>query len=319
MEELISIIVPVYKVEDYLRRSLDSLISQTYSNWEAILVVDGSPDLSGSICDEYSKADSRFRVIHKDNEGVAVARNTGLDSAKGKIIAFVDSDDFVHPDMLATQYKIMEKYACDLVITGYRFAYDSVINDYTVNGEPQVLDSRKAIEKILDNQQFCSPWTKLYKKSLFDNVRYPKGAIYEDLMTAFEIFMAADKIVYQDIDFYYYFQVSDSITRSEFHYKKLDEVVALRKQYEFIKKNFPDMEQRARLKYVDNVFGHMMNLVTKDDETGVAKYNEFAMIIKDNYEFYRKNASLSRKNAVRLRLMKHPKFYKKIYNITGKN
>ena len=317
--ELISIIIPVYNVEKYLKRSLDCIIAQTYTNWEALLVVDGSPDNSGKICDEYAKKDSRFRVFHKDNQGVAAARNTGIENAKGDYISFIDSDDFAHEDMLLRQYEMLKKYEADLVITGYEFAYDDKMALPQKRGEITILDSKEAIKYILKNQQFCSPWTKLYKKKLFNNVKYPVGAIYEDLMTAFEIFMAADTIVYVDIPYYNYFQASESITRSDFHYGKLDEVKALKMQADFISRNYPEMENEAKLKYLDNVFGHIINLVTKDDEVGVEKYREFTQVIIDNYDFYRKNKKFSLKDSLRLWLMKNPKIYKKVYSLTGKS
>lgn len=316
---MISIIIPVYNAKDYLRRCLDSILEQTYTDWEALLIDDGSTDGSGNICDEYASKDNRFKVSHRENKGVSAVRNVGLAYASGEYIVFVDSDDFVHKDMLRWQYNMLKDNNADLVITGYEFAYDDTIANISVNEKVQVLDSEGAINKILENQQFCSPWTKLYKKELFENVKYPEGEIYEDLMTAFEIFMAAEKIVYQNIPFYNYFQACVSITRSEFSYSKLDEVKALRKQYEFIDVNFPKLADEARFKYVNNVFGHIINLVTKEDEIGVAKYQEFTTVLKENYSFFKANSQLSKKNKFRLALMKHPKLYKGFYKITGKN
>ena len=316
---MISIIVPVYNAKDYLRRCLDSILAQTYTDWEALLIDDGSTDESGNICDEYAIKDKRFKVFHRENKGVSAVRNAGLANASGEYISFIDSDDFVHEGMLAKQYQMLKENDADLAITGYDFAYDDTLNQATVKGELQILNSEGAIKKILDNQQFCSPWTKLYKKKLFNNVNYPEGEIYEDLMTAFEIFMAADKIVYQDIPFYNYFQACVSITRSDFSYSKLDEVKALKKQYEFVNAKFPELADEARYKYVNNVFGHIINLVTKDDEIGQEKYKEFTKVLKDNYSFYKKNTKLSKKNKFRLVLMKHPKMYKMFYKLTGKN
>lgn len=316
---MISIIVPVYNAKDYLRRCLDSILAQTYTDWEAVLIDDGSTDESGKICDEYASKDNRFKVFHRENKGVSAVRNAGLASASGEYIAFIDSDDFVHKDMLKCQYQMLKDNNADLAITGYGFAYDNTVANVSVNEKLQVLDSEGAINKILENQQFCSPWTKLYKKKLFENVKYPEGEIYEDLMTAFEIFMAAKIIVYQNIPFYNYFQACESITRSEFNYSKLDEVKALKKQYEFVNANFPKLANEARFKYVNNVFGHIINLVTKEDETGVAKYQEFTTVLKENYSFYKVNSQLSKKNKFRLALMKYPKLYKGFYKITGKN
>ncbi len=319
MDALVSIIVPVYKVEKFLNRSLDCILAQTYTNWEAILIDDGSPDGSGKICDEYAKRDSRFVVVHKENEGVAAARNTGLATAKGEYIEFIDSDDFAAPDLIKTQMELVKKYNADICVTGYDLVYNGDMPEVVAKGEPQLLDSEATIRKILENQQFCSPWTKLYNKKVFDGVKYPAGAIFEDLMTAFEIFSKADSVVYQNVNLYYYFQASESITRSDFHYGKLDEVRALQKQYEYIRDNYPNLTDEARYKYIHNVKGHLMNLVTKNDDYGKKKYKEFAKILNSNYNFYRDYKKPDKKEMFRLVLMKHPIVYRGFYKITGKS
>lgn len=318
MESMISIIIPVYKVEQYVERCIKCIQAQTYTNWEAIFVDDGSPDKSGEICEQYAKEDSRIRVVHKKNAGVAAARNTGIISAKGEFIAFIDSDDYAHPQYLESLMNLHKRYDADLVIVGYELSYGSDIGDGKPQGEAELMDSASAIEKITENQQFCSPWSKLYKKKLFDKIRYPEGAIYEDLMTAFEIFQAADTIVYQNIPLYYYFQVSESITRSEFHYGKLDEATALKKQYEFIEHNFPSLAKQAKYKYLYNVYGHILCLVKAEDAYGKQKYEEFCKEFNENIAFFKQYGNLDKKQRFRCGMIKHPKLYHMLYKLTKK-
>ena len=318
MTEKISIIIPVYKVEQYIERCIKCIQAQTYENWEAIFVDDGSPDDSGSICDKYASEDSRIKVVHKQNAGVAAARNTGLANATGDFIVFIDSDDYAHPELLSKLLLLQRENLADLAIVGYKLSYDSKIDTPEVLGELEILNSAQAIGKIMENQQFCSPWAKLYRKELFDHIQYPEGAIYEDLMTAFEIFQAADKIVYQNIPLYYYFQVSESITRSEFHYGKLDEAKALQKQYEFIKEKVPELVDQARYKYIYNVYGHILCLVKAEDDFGKQKYMEFCGIMKENMIFFKSYKTLNRKQKFRCNLIAHPRLYRAFYKLTRK-
>lgn len=318
MEGKISIIIPVYKVEDYVERCIKCIQAQTYTNWEAIFVEDGSPDKSGEICDKYAAEDTRIKVVHKENAGVAAARNTGLANATGDYIAFIDSDDYAHPKYLEVLMELLEKNDADLSICGYELSMGSDLGEGKPLGELEVMNSSQAVAKIIENQQFCSPWSKLYKKELFANITYPEGAIYEDLGTAFEIFQAADRIVYQNIPLYYYFQVSESITRSEFHYGKLDEAKALKHQYEFIKEHFPELTNDAKYKYLYNVYGHILCLVKAEDEFGQQKYNEFCGILRRNMDFFKSYKPLSGKQKFRCIMIEHPKMYKKFYKITKK-
>lgn len=318
MEKKISIIVPVYKVEDYVERCIKCIQAQTYTNWEAIFVEDGSPDNSGAICDTYALEDDRIKVVHKQNAGVAAARNTGLANATGEYIAFIDSDDYAHPRYLEVLMRLLVENDAELAICGYELSMGSEIGDGKPLGELELLNSSQAVAKIIENQQFCSPWSKLYKRSLFENITYPEGAIYEDLGTAFEIFQAADKIVYQNIPLYYYFQVSESITRSDFHYGKLDEAKALKHQYEFVKKHFPELEETAKYKYLYNVYGHILCLVKMEDAFGKQKYKEFCEVLQQNMQFFKGYKPLDGKQKFRCFLIQHPELYRAFYKITKK-
>lgn len=318
MGDKISIIIPMYKAEEYIRRCIASIEAQTYTNWEAIFVEDGSSDRCGEICEAYAKNDKRIRVIHKKNEGVAVARNIGISNATGEYITFIDSDDYVHAKYLEHLIKLQKKYNADLVMVGYVLSYGSVVKISYPCAEVEMLDRETAIEKMLENQQLCSPWAKLYSKYIFNKIEYPKGAIYEDLNIAFELFETAKKIVYQNIPLYYYFQGSQSITRTSFHYGKLEETRALKKQYMCIAYHFPRLKEKAKYKYLYNVYGYIMCLVKAEDLYGKQKYKEFCQILTKNSKCFMQNGSLERKQRIRCKMIKHPKIYRLFYKLTGK-
>lgn len=188
----ISIIVPVYNVEKYLKRCMESLLNQTYSNLEIILIDDGSTDLSGQMCDEYANADNRVKVLHQRNAGQAVARNRGLDIATGEYIGFVDSDDSCDLSMYAHMVDYLEKKQLDVVICG-RFAIrgDEKTPFYYYD-ENRILDINEIRQLILTDQLGSQPCDKLFKKFLWEGVRFPEGRIYEDLATTYQCFFVSD-------------------------------------------------------------------------------------------------------------------------------
>lgn len=215
MDELISIIVPVYKVEKYLVRCIESIRNQTYSNLEIILIDDGSPDACPSICDEYALKDERIIVIHKENGGLSDARNTGIEMAKGEYIGFVDSDDYIHPDMYENLLKIAIANTADIAVCDVEKVYSGnyILND---EGEDNVrfYTGIQAVANIFDAELYLRSvvaWGKLYKKSLFDSIRYPKGKLHEDEFVTYRLYYKSSKVAYTDKRYYYYLQREDSI------------------------------------------------------------------------------------------------------------
>lgn len=224
---LISVIVPVYKVENYLNECVDSIINQTYKNLEIILVDDGSPDSCGHICDEYMKVDSRIKVIHKENGGLSDARNVGLDMATGEIISFVDSDDYLAPLFLEVMYKAMNEGNCDIVaINGGTDFWDGEelvrpLAKSVNEGGIEYLSAKQALEKMFYQQIATGAQFKIYKKYILNGVRFPKGYLYEDVATTYKAFLNSERaaIVYSDL--YAYRKRKDSIIRQKFSEKKL--------------------------------------------------------------------------------------------------
>lgn len=222
----ISVIVPVYNVEKYLSRCVNSIISQTFSDFELILVDDGSTDSSGKICDEYGKKDGRVKVIHKKNGGLSSARNCGLENAKGKYICFVDSDDWISSDYLKYLYFLIDKYNADVVSANYMLVYDEKskfslqAKIKIINGTSKILQYYMRQDKMHKKNDF-PVWIKLYKKELFSDVKFPIGKIYEDNITNFKILQKCSCYVKSTKIIYAYFQRPHSITKSKLSKKHL--------------------------------------------------------------------------------------------------
>ncbi len=215
----ISIIVPVYKVEQYLQRCLDSILAQTFTDFEAILVDDGSPDSCGEICDKYAQNDSRIKVLHKENGGLSSARNAALDIATGKYVMFVDSDDWVEPDFCKSAYELVSNKGVDIVSFGFN---NVIIDDKSqikktlprATQAPRFIHLSEAIEQLITRKDviFNLAWNKIYIRELFDDVRFPVGRTYEDNATTYLLFIKAKKIYVSDVILYNYVKRNDSIS-----------------------------------------------------------------------------------------------------------
>ena len=216
MNDLVSIIVPIYKVEPYLRRCLDSIVNQTYTNLEIILVDDGSPDGCPQICDEYAANDNRIIVIHKENGGLSDARNTGLDVCKGEYISFVDSDDWTTPTYIEHLLKAIKDNNAEIAVCNYTTTKQNcTINTLNTSiPEYEILTPTLAVKKLWskDYVTFVTAWGKLYKKSLFTGIYFPKGKIHEDKYTTYKLLYQSNKTVFLKELHYFYFQRNDSIT-----------------------------------------------------------------------------------------------------------
>lgn len=220
MKPLISIVVPVYNVENYILKCLNSLIKQKYKQIEIILVDDGSTDESGKICDEFKEKDDRIRVFHKKNGGLSSARNYGIKKAKGDIVAFVDSDDYVKDVFVLDLYRGMQASNADIVICGYN-------NEKPKN---ETISGKEATIRLLTKQENIDiiSWNKLYKKKLFtdNNIFFPEGKKHEDTLTTYKLMSKAKKVTYIDESLYIYVERKGSITASE----KIEERLLMREK-----------------------------------------------------------------------------------------
>ena len=212
-EQLISVIVPVYNVSEYLEDCYRAIVGQTYKRLEIIFVDDGSTDDSGALCDRFATENSRVRVIHKKNGGLSSARNAGLEIAEGDVVCFIDSDDYPRNDMFEKLLHCMTEYHVDIVCCDY----SSNEQRQHLNGDAKLLKSDQAISMLFDDGGYrCFAWNKLYKRRLFENVKYPEGELFEDIKTTYNLFKEAPKICYLKEDLYFYRIRESSITRAKF-------------------------------------------------------------------------------------------------------
>jgi len=234
----VSVIVPVYNVQDYLSKCIDSIINQTYRDFELILIDDGSTDSCGEICDKYASSDNRVRVIHQSNSGPSAARNAGLDVAKGDYISFVDSDDYIHNQMLETMVKKITGTQADIAICNYAFVDyqgNTIEHDSTIESESFI--SQDNLLGLLAKGWLPAviPCNKLYERSIFDNLRYPSGKRYEDDFIAHKIIARAKKILLIPDYFYYYLQREGSMSKNQFSIEKFDRIESLLDRSDFLK------------------------------------------------------------------------------------
>lgn len=216
----ISVIVPVYQVEAYLERCIDSVKRQTYSDFECILVDDGSTDSSGTLCDRFAASDPRFTVIHKKNGGLSSARNAALAIARGTYICFLDSDDLLHPQTLEWLCRTIEDTGADLVTTGlHEFSSDSVAMKPICRVHTDIIGQDVFIGQLLPEnfgRISVTACGKLYRREIFRTLRYPEGKIYEDLYVYLDVLLSCKKIAVLDAPLYYYYKNPASITRSNY-------------------------------------------------------------------------------------------------------
>ena len=234
--DLVSIIVPVYNVEKYIHQCVDSIINQTYKNIEIILVDDGSPDSCGRICDEYAEKDSRIKVIHKENGGLSDARNCGIEAAMGDWLMFVDSDDWIEPDMAEKLLEVavnndVRMAVCAVVLFDEEKEY---VPEYLTVTEG-LYTAEEIFEKNIPTG-FVIACNKIISKSLFDGFRFEKGRIHEDEIAAHHLIGQSDKVAVTGEKLYHYRQVQGSITKV-FNYKRLDSVYALYNRFGYYKKH----------------------------------------------------------------------------------
>lgn len=243
-QHLISVIVPVYKVEEYLTKCIDSIIVQTYSKLEIILVDDGSPDNSGKMCDDYTLKDSRVKVIHKKNGGLADARNAAINIASGEWFVFIDSDDYVEPDYVENLYNLTQKYGCKIACSRFRYFFEKIEDNINKNESSEFeccYNKWDALRRLFLQQNINTGGpTKIYHRSLFaSGIRYPFGLIYEDLPTTYLLLLQCDKIAYSSKKTYNYLMRSNSIEGTKFHRRKSESAVKI---IQSIQNHFEDLQ-----------------------------------------------------------------------------
>lgn len=247
---MISIIVPVYKVEPYLRQCVDSILNQTYRDIEVLLVDDGSPDRCGEICDEYAKKDQRIRVFHTENKGLSAARNLGLREAKGEYIGFVDSDDWIEPDMYEVLLRRLEETGADIGVCGVSYEGIDYRKEFAFTED--IYTRTESLEHLVDGEINNGVWNKLYCRGLFNGICFLEGKTSEDVYATQKVICRADKVVTCSAIEYHYRVRPESITKNHSAKALFDYADAHLSRYYFFKDEMDELfekKQDALLQY----------------------------------------------------------------------
>lgn len=259
--QLISVIVPVYNVERYLNRCVDSILAQTCSDLEILLVDDGSTDGSGELCDAYARQDARVQVIHKKNGGLSDARNCGIEHAKGRYFCFVDSDDGIAPQMIEVLYRNLLNAGADVSAVALRsFSTEELPAAKDALKKVQYMTGKEALRSILQSEELGDfAVNKLYKRELFENVCYPSGRAMEDQGTTYKLLDKCQGVAYCPVPLYFYYQRPDSILHKrtlKFYEDKWDMGC---QRYQYIREKYPDMLENdaAMMKIVEHCYPYL--------------------------------------------------------------
>lgn len=280
----ISIVVPIYKVEKYLNKCIDSILSQTFSDFELILVDDGSPDNCPEICDEYAKKDERIKVIHKENGGLSDARNAGIKAASGEYIGLIDSDDYIASDMYEDLYRNACENDADISVCGAVVVAENQEAEFLKETKTVVMSNKEALEQMIYNHLFeVNAWNKLYKKDLFSDICYPVGMLYEDLATTYKLIDKSKTVVHSDGKKYAYVQRGGSIMNTTGYSVKIDKIDIVEEMADFfLKKEHND-------KILSGVFRYLLNDIYKMSSTKKLTDNtDYLSGYKKIYEKYGK-------------------------------
>lgn len=273
---LISIVVPIYNVEKYLRKCLNSILEQSYSEFELILVDDGSTDCSGSIADEYGRNDERISVYHKENEGLAATRNYGIERAKGEYICFIDSDDWIENTYLENLSRLANEYFADVVICDFLKNEGEGVITQPLSEVIVEETGYEAIANIYTQNylRYVVAWNKLYRRSIFDNIKYLTGIIHEDEAICADIFCACAKVIRTNRVLYNYrVNNSTSIMSSEYNLKRLDILKALENRMSlFEQKGYREYYEKDSFKYMYKILLNIIEIrKIPEDNTSVIR------------------------------------------------
>jgi glycosyltransferase involved in cell wall biosynthesis len=287
LDSIVSVIVPIYKVEKYIHRCIESILHQTYAHLDIILVNDGSPDRCGEIADEYERQDSRIRVIHKENGGLSDARNAGMRTALGEYTVFLDSDDWLEPTMIEELLRCSHVHQADLVQSAFYYAHDDKLlfdsKNYSDDGSTLLLSNQEAIYELIKNDKVKNfAWGKLYRTELIKDIPFKKGVLFEDVFWAHQVMKRVKTFVLLHKPLCHYYQRSDSIV-SSYSIRNLDILTGLKERLEFVKKHYPHYQNEAYISILQNSLMHY-NLLFRNrriDKDGLNR-REIHHYIKDH-------------------------------------
>lgn len=289
LKEKVSVIVPIYNVEQYLRQCLDSIIKQTYKNIEIILVNDGSPDESGAIADEYKAKDERIKLIHKENGGLSDARNQGMKEATGEFTMFVDSDDWLNLSTIETMIHTCLHLKADVIQSAFYYTYqDKLLIDRRYlekSKEPITLNRQELMSELVRNKYVKNfAWGKLYKTKLIKDIPFKKGVLFEDVFWAHQVMHRVKTYAILNDVFYYYRQRDDSIV-SAYSPRNLDMIQGLKERHTFIKRHYTTLtsESYKNILKMNLIHYHLLQRHKEKDADKMHR-KEIQFYIKSNYE-----------------------------------
>lgn len=312
LNDLISIILPIYNVDSYLKKCIESVLNQTYSNIEIILVDDGSTDNSPLICDEYKKKDSRVRTIHKKNGGLSDARNCGINLSTGKYLTFIDSDDYVSEDYVEYLYNLIKKNNTKISCCGHYIVKKNKMYRKTAS-ETKVFTKINALNAILYDEEIdLSSWGKMYEKSLFEDIKFPKGKFFEDTGTTYLLFDKCEGIsVGKEIKYYYIIR-NESITTKAFNKNKMDLITMTNKMVDFIELKYPELSAGCRRRIMWAYLSTYTKIVYTSKNKYLAEKKLLKSYIKKNKKEILKDNKIKKKDKIALLIFNFGDFFFKI-------
>ena len=308
-QPLISVIIPIYKVEPYLRKCVDSILMQTYTNLEVILVDDGSPDNCPAICDEYATKDSRVKVIHKSNGGLSDARNAGMDAASGDYLMFVDSDDWIEKNSVESLLIAAQKYNAQIAIGGTRRVEDGTLrvlkSDIIGNSSEIVMTGSQAMECFFENG--CAAWGRLYRRETHNGIKFPVGEINEDEAIVLALLDRCHTVVQIGSVIYNYRCRPESITTSTFTEKKLAWYRHCVDNLEWIKAHHPELEPLAAKRLCGSVMWSLTEIAMANDFKQ-EWIDELLTFLHTNYKLLSSTTKSDLNSFLRLRILRYMPF-----------
>lgn len=289
MNELISVIVPIYNSEQYLCRCIDSILNQSYNNIELILIDDGSTDRSGLICDEYLKKDNRIKVLHKKNGGLSDARNKGIEIAKGQYIGFVDNDDYIEIDFYETLYKLAKSNNAMVAMLSYNVIKNNKLKARNESNNSYILEREEAIKQLLFDENVQNyVWNKLYANEVINDIRFPVGVNYEDINFMYDVFKKMNRIVCLDSPKYNYYFRENSLVNTNSHTMFIDEFNAVILRFNKVLEDYPTLEKYnaySLVLWMTRIFSYMVKAEDYNDNFFRQKYNLLAQVYTKYKEY----------------------------------
>lgn len=258
MHSLISVIVPVYRVEQYLEKCIESIVNQTYSNLEILLVDDGSPDRCPELCDAWAERDTRIRVVHQPNGGLSAARNSGMAAATGEYIGFVDSDDYLAPDMYEKLLQLSIESGKDISACGVQMLWENSERAAVLTSDfSGTLTNEEAMEEIIKEDKLKMPvWNKLYRREVIQDLPFPEGKHHEDAFWTYQAIAASNGVAVSAQKGYYYLQRSSSIMGMGYSLSRLHAVEAAAGRQLFLNTRYPKLAEQGKVKLFEICLYH---------------------------------------------------------------